>query len=159
MEELKNRKKITLTIFIILSLVAIYSLKHVLENKYNPKEAVQLIKNSRSEEPINLYFNGFESISNLGQKSNLRICSRLNQGVKEIKKVMYKIEFTKDGKSVSDGDINLIYNDKTLICVKGKYEIAKEEIVREDKIYNLTVIFNVEGNYDFKVYAENYETI
>lgn len=157
MEELKNRKKITLIIFIVLSLVGIYSLRDVLENKYNLKEAAQLMKNSRSEEPINLYFDGFESTSNLGEKSNLKICSKLNPGVKDVNKVIYIIEFTKDGKSVSDKDINLIYNNKALICVKGKYEIAKEEIVSEDKVYNLTVIFNREGNYDFKVYAENYE--
>lgn len=146
-------KKFISTILIVI--MVIFTLSIFIGYGYKNRKSIDTLKNNSNTELINLSMDNVKSKTDIGDKVEINIYSKPKVKT-SLNKVVYTIELKKDGKSLSMDDVNIIYNGRTLIENKGRYEIEREEIVNKDRVYTLSLIFNKTGNYDFKIYAENY---
>lgn len=155
----KNQLVVSLLCFIliVLSIIVVnYSFKKSIKHK----QTIDIFKNNTSQEkdkPIILLWDKENEFDNAEGRTNITFISKLKNNAEAVENITYIMEWTRDDGDILDKDIALIYKDKQITGLKGKYQIVKESRVKDDKKYSVNVIFNKKGVYRLKIYADDYK--
>lgn len=155
----KNKLIVSLLclILIVLSIIAVnYSSKKVIKHK----QTIDIFKNNTSEKydkSIILLWDKENEFDNVEGRTNITFISKLKNKAEVVENVAYIMEWTRADGDISDKDITLIYKDKEISGLKGKYQIAKERRVKDDRKYSVNIIFKENGVYRLKIYADDYK--
>lgn len=156
-------KKNKLVVSLICSILVVLSFiagKYIFNKPIKYKQTIDIFKNNTNEKddkPIMLLMDKESQIENVKGRTNITFISKLKSDGEAVENVAYIMEWTRAHEDVSDKDITLIYKDKVIAGFQGKYQIAKESRVKNDKKYSVNVIFNKKGVYRLKIYADDYK--
>ena len=153
---IKRCKHLLLISLLILLCIFTFTCKEIFLGREKNEKAISTVKPNLKDEVMELSLDIYESIGKVGEAKELVVTARLKSGISYLENVVFVMELSRNGATVSKEDVILMYNDEKILSYDGKYKFAREEFVERNTTYNLKLIYNNEGIYDVKIYAEAY---